>query len=59
MPFVRMRGVKGLVFVPEEEPAGKKKHPCPDCKVCQWCSDTRCASCRKSAPPHCRRKRKR
>jgi hypothetical protein len=23
------------------------KHPCPDCRFCQWCSDTRCAICLK------------
>ena len=22
-----------------------KKHPCPDCSFCQWCSDDRCALC--------------
>lgn len=22
-----------------------KKHPCPDCRFCQWCSDDRCALC--------------
>jgi tRNA1Val (adenine37-N6)-methyltransferase len=22
-----------------------KKHPCPDCAFCQWCSDDRCALC--------------
>lgn len=22
-----------------------KKHPCPDCKMCQWCSDDRCRLC--------------
>lgn len=22
-----------------------KKHPCPDCIFCQWCSDDRCALC--------------
>ncbi len=22
-----------------------KKHPCPDCHFCQWCSDLRCAAC--------------
>ncbi|HJV34737.1 hypothetical protein [Geomonas sp.] len=27
----------------QEEP---KKHPCPDCKFCQWCSDDRCRICR-------------
>lgn len=24
-----------------------KKHPCPDCTFCQWCSDDRCALCLK------------
>jgi len=23
----------------------EKKHPCPDCKFCQWCSDDRCHLC--------------
>jgi hypothetical protein len=23
----------------------EKKHPCPDCQFCQWCSDTRCGAC--------------
>ena len=23
-----------------------KKHPCPDCTFCQWCSDDRCRICR-------------
>jgi hypothetical protein len=22
-----------------------KKHPCPDCDFCQWCSDDRCRLC--------------
>jgi hypothetical protein len=26
--------------------AGTKKHPCPDCRFCQWCSDDRCRMCR-------------
>lgn len=26
----------------EETP---KKHPCPDCTCCQWCSDDRCRVC--------------
>lgn len=26
-----------------DEPA--KKHPCPDCSYCQWCSDDRCRLC--------------
>ncbi|RLB60958.1 MAG: hypothetical protein DRH08_14585 [Deltaproteobacteria bacterium] len=24
-----------------------KKHPCPDCQYCQWCSDDRCRLCLK------------
>lgn len=23
----------------------EKKHPCPDCTFCQWCSDDRCRIC--------------
>lgn len=25
----------------------EKKHPCPDCEMCQWCSDDRCRLCLK------------
>ncbi len=32
----------------------KKKHPCPDCKMCQWCSDDRCRLCLQSGT--CRKK---
>ncbi len=31
-----------------------KKHPCPDCRHCQWCPDTRCSMCLRTEP--CRRK---
>ncbi|MDD2501850.1 MAG: hypothetical protein PHN92_13665 [Geobacter sp.] len=24
-----------------------KKHSCPDCRFCQWCSDDRCSLCLK------------
>ena len=24
---------------------GINKHPCPDCRCCQWCSDDRCRLC--------------
>jgi hypothetical protein len=27
------------------ECGGTKKHPCPDCRFCQWCSDERCQLC--------------
>jgi len=26
-------------------PEDEKKHPCPDCTYCQWCSDDRCRLC--------------
>ncbi len=32
-----------------------KKHPCPDCIYCQWCSDDRCRLCRTSDA--CRRRK--
>ncbi len=32
-----------------------KKHPCPDCKMCQWCSDDRCRLCLRSGTG-CRKK---
>lgn len=32
-----------------------KKHPCPDCRQCQWCSDTRCTVCLREPKP-CQRK---
>jgi hypothetical protein len=35
----------GLFYAPEEHPEGKK-HPCPDCRFCQWCADSRCSLCR-------------
>jgi len=28
--------------------AKSKKHPCPECNFCQWCSDERCGICRPS-----------
>jgi hypothetical protein len=33
-----------------------KKHPCPDCDFCQWCSDERCRLCR-PASGCCRKKK--
>ena len=32
-----------------------KKHPCPDCRQCQWCSDDRCRLCLRSGEG-CRKK---
>jgi hypothetical protein len=33
----------GLVCCLEE--SKNKKHQCPDCKFCQWCSNLRCSGC--------------
>ena len=33
----------------------EKKHPCPDCHACQWCSEERCRLCLK-ASSGCRKK---
>ncbi|HOT28882.1 MAG TPA: hypothetical protein PLU72_11880 [Candidatus Ozemobacteraceae bacterium] len=33
------------VFRPVSDPNAPKKHPCPDCFSCQFCSDDRCAIC--------------
>ncbi|ACM20031.1 endonuclease DUF559, putative [Geotalea daltonii FRC-32] len=36
----------GASHHPLPEGEGKKKHSCPDCHFCQWCSDDRCRMCR-------------
>ncbi len=46
MPFVRIPGVLGKIYVPEEQPGHEKKHNCKDCFSCQHCSDDRCSLCR-------------
>jgi len=33
----------------------EKKHPCPDCRQCQWCSHDRCRLCLATAKG-CRKK---
>jgi hypothetical protein len=32
----------------------EKKHPCPDCQCCQWCSDERCRLCLKTTKSCCK-----
>ena len=46
MAFVRVPGLKGKVYVPEESGRSPKKKPCKDCFSCQQCSDDRCRVCR-------------
>ncbi len=40
----------GLICSLEE--SNYKKHPCPDCKFCQWCSHLRCSGCRDQGRDH-------
>lgn len=42
---MRISGLPGKVYVPEEEPACAKKHDCRDCFACQRCGDDRCSLC--------------
>jgi len=41
------------VFRPVCEGGSPKKHPCPDCFSCQFCSDARCAICLAGQGKHC------
>ena len=53
MAFIKLPGIEGWVFEPEETPGSRKKHDCPDCFYCQMCSDMRCRSCRKEKTKEC------
>jgi hypothetical protein len=44
MPFIKIEGFTGNIYVPEIN-NGKKKHHCKDCFSCQFCSDERCELC--------------
>ena len=45
MKFQRIKGFKGLVYVPEQTSFIRQKHPCSDCFSCQHCDDERCEKC--------------
>ncbi|MGV7931323.1 MAG: hypothetical protein AB2L13_20865 [Spirochaetota bacterium] len=45
MPFIRIDGFTGLVYVPDFKDAPLKKHDCADCAACLHCSDDKCALC--------------
>jgi len=45
MTFINVPGLKGMVYIPEKEKGAPRKHHCPDCAVCQLCSDARCRAC--------------
>jgi hypothetical protein len=46
VPFIKVPGLGGKIYVPEPCSAASKKHPCQDCFECQQCSDDRCSLCR-------------
>ena len=57
-PFRRGKRMPGRIdperrLVPVSEAA--KKHPCPDCQSCQWCSDSRCRMCLRRGSGACRK----
>ena len=58
MPYKRLKGIKGLVYVPEQN-GSDRKHQCKDCFCCQWCSDNRCGLCLKGRQRQkaCRKKK--
>lgn len=45
MPWTRVRGIEGLVYMPARSGAGARKRKCPDCYSCQNCGRTRCDRC--------------
>ncbi len=57
MPFEKVPGLPGKVYVPAYDPDAPKKHKCPDCYSCQMCSDDRCHVCLNGQShcqkPHC------
>jgi len=46
MAWIRIPGVTGKIYVPEDAGQLPKKHPCPTCHRCQWCDENRCRVCR-------------
>ncbi|OGP64066.1 MAG: hypothetical protein A2170_07055 [Deltaproteobacteria bacterium RBG_13_53_10] len=48
--FLYQNGVRfeitpyGLFYSPQKK-GQRKKHPCPDCTFCLWCSESRCSLC--------------
>ena len=58
MPFIRIDGIEGKLFVPGDEAEAVKKNRCKDCHFCQFCNDEKCSACiknrcckQKEAPP--------
>jgi len=47
MPYIKIPGFKGRLYIPEENKS-PKKHDCIDCYSCQMCSDSKCNLCLKN-----------
>jgi hypothetical protein len=47
MPWIKMPGLDGRVYVPPEAVDASHKNDCPDCFHCQLCSADRCRLCRR------------
>ena len=47
MPYIKIPGFKGKLYIPEENKS-RKKHDCKDCYSCQMCSDSKCSLCLKN-----------
>ena len=47
MAWMRMKGIKGLVYEPEVDPQATRKHHCKDCFCCRMCRDVCCIECLK------------
>ena len=45
MGFRKLPGNQGMIYIPDRRKI-RRKHPCPDCFACHWCSNDRCLSCR-------------
>jgi hypothetical protein len=55
MQFVFVPGLKGKVYVPENQQERLKKYPCKDCYFCQLCSDDRCRVCLGTKTNNCQK----
>lgn len=53
MPFIKVPGLEGKVYVPVQDLKAPKKHPCADCFSCQMCTDDRCEICRGKTSEGC------
>lgn len=47
MPFEKIPGLPGKVYIPVCQPDALNKNRCRDCFSCQFCSENRCQVCLK------------